>query len=79
MNRWQKAAVALTMLAMFLGGFVWGTLSNRQQMLSFVSKQFKQATARTNLGRYVEYKEIAVNVSTEKYARALCLGDLGAK
>ena len=76
MNR--KIVIAVILLISHFGFYVLGSMVNRQVMLSSFSKEFKQADAEAILGRYDEYKYIALGIKEGKYNKAKCAAELGA-
>lgn len=74
----RKFAIAVILLLSHFIFYVLGSVINRQIMLSSFAKEFKQADAEATLGRYDEYKYIALNVSEGKYDKVKCAAELGA-
>ena len=47
-------------------------------MLNSLEANFNKSNASVNLGRYVEYRDIAVAIKAEDFDRAICISELGA-
>ena len=55
-----------------------GSVVNRQVMLNSSSVEFKKINSKVNLGRYIEYRDIALQIKSESYDSATCAAELGA-
>lgn len=78
MNWKRKIALAAILLTSHLAAYILGSIVNRQVMLSSISNEFKQANAHVNLGRYMEYRDIALDIKAGRYDSAKCAAELGA-
>lgn len=69
--------VAVLITSCFVS-YILGSVINRKIMLSSFSEQFNRANATVNLGRYSEYRDIAVDIQERRYEDAKCFAELGA-
>ncbi len=77
-NLKRKIALVVILLLSHSAVYVLGSFINRQAMLSALSAQFNRTNASLNLGRYTEYRDIALDVKAGKYNNAKCSAELGA-
>lgn len=73
-----KIALAAILLLSHLAFYILGSVVNRQVMLSSLSKEFNRTNANVNLGRYTEYRDIALVIKASRYDKAKCSVELGA-
>lgn len=79
MDSWKRKITLVAILVIsHLTFYVLGSVINRQVMLHALSEQFNQTNASLNLGRYTEYRDIALAIRMGKYDNAKCSAELGA-
>jgi len=57
--------------------YMLGSVINRKQMLHLLALDFDKTNASVNLGRYVEYRDIAAAIKAGDLSRAICISELG--
>lgn len=73
-----KVTLVAILLLSHSAVYVLGSSINRQGMLSGLSQEFNRSNASLNLGRYTEYRDIALDIKASKYEIATCSAELGA-
>jgi hypothetical protein len=74
----KNIAIGLVFLMTHSGTYIIGSSTSRGKMLDVVERDFIRSNAAVNLGRYVEYRDIALSVKSGNYGKALCISSLGA-
>lgn len=74
----RRVALVVFLLISHLAAYVLGSVINRQVMLRSLSKEFNKENAIVNLGRYTEYRDIALDIKANHYDKAKCSAELGA-
>ena len=77
-NLKRKIALVAILLLSHSTVYVLGSFINRQIMLSALLEQLNRTNASLTLGRYTEYRDIALNIKAAKYDNAKCSAELGA-
>jgi hypothetical protein len=78
MNNKSKITIGLMLLITHIGAYFLGAATNREKMLDEFERDFALSNANVNLGRYVEYRDVALSIKSGNHSRALCISRLGA-
>lgn len=74
----QKVTLGIVLLISYLAIFTLGSALTRNSMNSAFKNALWKSDVELNLGRYVEYRDISLDINAGKYDYAKCPADLGA-
>jgi len=74
----KTIAIGLILVITHAVFYMFGSIVSRKQILNSLEVDFNKSNASVNLGRYVEYRDIALAIKAEKLDRAICISELGA-
>jgi len=78
MNMKRMIALAVVLITSHLVFFVLGEIHNRRAMFSTFAIQDRRTSGAVDLGLYLEYRDIALDILAKEDDKALCAAQLGA-